>query len=101
MNKCDLANADRLGAIEQKIRSVGKAARIVCATQCQVAPPLKLGVDRLRPDQRFTDAADHVDCHDAHIADDGFEALSFEADQPFAADKFQRFLETLLDNVFR
>ena len=33
--------------------------------------------------------------------DDGFESVSFEADRPFAADKFQRLLEQLPDNVFR
>jgi G3E family GTPase len=35
------------------------------------------------------------------LTNDGFEALSFEAERPFAADKFQRFLERLSNNVFR
>ena len=37
----------------------------------------------------------------SHLANDGFETLSFEADRPFAADRFQYFLEQLPDNVFR
>ena len=101
VNKCDLANAYRLGSIEQKIRAIGKTMLIVRTTQCQVALPLMLGVDRLQPGRDFPDTPDHINCHHAHMADDGFDTLSFEADRPFAADKFQRFLETLPDNVFR
>jgi G3E family GTPase len=36
-----------------------------------------------------------------NLSNDGFEALSFEADRPFAADRFQYFLELLPNNVFR
>jgi G3E family GTPase len=42
-----------------------------------------------------------VDCDQAHLPNDGFAALSFEADRLFAADWFQHFLELLPDNVFR
>jgi G3E family GTPase len=35
------------------------------------------------------------------LTNDGFEALPFEAERPFEADKFQRFLERLSDGVFR
>jgi G3E family GTPase len=35
------------------------------------------------------------------LADDGFDAVSFEIDRPFAAEKFQRFLEALPSDVFR
>ena len=43
---------------------------------------------------------DQADCDHEHLANDGFEAFSFEADKPFATDKFQRFLEQVLDNIF-
>jgi G3E family GTPase len=35
------------------------------------------------------------------LAEDRFEAVSFEIDRPFAADKFQRFLEGLSPEIFR
>jgi G3E family GTPase len=36
-----------------------------------------------------------------YLVSDGFESFSFEAEQPFAADKFQHFLERLSHDVFR
>jgi G3E family GTPase len=38
--------------------------------------------------------------HD-HVATDGFESVSFESDRPFGVHRFQKFLETLPDNVYR
>jgi G3E family GTPase len=35
------------------------------------------------------------------LANDGFEALSFEGKRPFSPDRFQQFLEQLSDDVFR
>ncbi len=42
--------------------------------------------------------ADHG--HD-HLAADGFDTVSFAADAPFSADRFQSFLEGMPRNVFR
>ena len=36
-----------------------------------------------------------------YLVSDGFESFSFEAEQPFAAGKFQHFLERLSHGVFR
>jgi G3E family GTPase len=99
LNKCDLANSDQLQSIEEKIRSVRDGARILRATQCRVPLPLVLGVGELQSG-RFS-SADHADCNHGHLVDDGFEAFSFETDRPFAAEKFQHFLEWLPQNVFR
>ncbi len=102
LNKTDLASAARLSDVEQKIRAVRDGARIVRTTRCGVPVPLILSVDlfeaeRLLPDE--CTAHDHR--HASHLQDDGFEAVSFEIDQPFAAQKFQQFLERLPPNVFR
>ena len=43
----------------------------------------------------------HARHDDAHLANDGFEALSFEGKRPFSPDRFQQFLEQLSDDVFR
>jgi len=101
LNKCDLASADRLHSIEEDIRAIMGMARIVRTTRCCVPLPLILGVGQVRSDRYLIDLADHLDCDHAHLANDGFEALSFESDRLFVADKFQLFLERLPPSVFR
>jgi G3E family GTPase len=98
LNKCDLASADRLCSIEGKIRAIKEGARILRATRCQVPVPLLLGVGHFQSDRY---GSGQLDWDHAHVTNDGFESLSFEAELPFAADKFQCFLEQLSDNVFR
>jgi len=102
LNKTDLASAARLSDVEQKIRAVREGARIVRTTRCGVPLPLILSVDlfeteRLLPDE--CTAHDHE--HASHLQHDGFEAMSFDIDQPFAVQKFQQFLEQLSPDVFR
>jgi G3E family GTPase len=98
LNKCDLASPDRLCSIEDEIRAIKEGARIVRTTRCQVPLPLILSVGSFQSDRY---ASDHLDRDHDHLTTDGFEALSFEAKRPFAADRFQRFLEQLSGNVFR
>jgi G3E family GTPase len=95
LNKCDLASADRLAMIEARIRAVNASARILRTTRCRVPRALLLGGGSFAHDEAPLDAA-----HD-HLREDGFEALSFAADRPFAADQFQAFLERLPTDVFR
>ena len=102
LNKIDLASAARLSDVEEKIRTVRDGARIVRTTRCGVPLALILSVDlfefkRFLPDE----CTDHQHEHASHLQDDGFEAVSFEIDQPFAAQKFQQFLEQLTPSVFR
>jgi G3E family GTPase len=108
LNKCDLADADRLHSVEDKIRAIRKGARIVRTTRCRIPLPLILSVGLFQSDRYFTDPAapepDHGLAHahhHSHLTNDGFDSVSFESERPFAADKFQRFLERLSDNVFR
>jgi G3E family GTPase len=97
LNKCDLASADRLAVIEAQIRSVNAGARILRTTWCQIPPALILGLGAALFDRNY---AHHDRDHD-HMIDGGFGSLSFSADRPFAADKFQCFLERLPTDVFR
>lgn len=101
LNKCDLASDRHLCSVEEKIRAIREEARIVRTTQCRVPLPLILSVGLFQSD-RFAAGAGHAHAgHGAHLANDGFEALSFEVVRPFAADRFQSFLERLSQNVFR
>jgi G3E family GTPase len=102
LNKTDLASAPRLSEVEEKIRTVRTGARIVRTTRCGVPLALILSVGLFDSEHLFPDectAHDHR--HASHLQDDGFEALSFQIDQPFAVQKFQQFLEQLPPNVFR
>ena len=106
LNKCDLATADFLGFIEERIRTVQEGARIVRTTHCRVPLPLVLSVGLFQSDRYFIrDGAQadhmHLDCNRAHLADDGFDTMSFTSEPPFAADRFQGFLEQLPPDIFR
>jgi G3E family GTPase len=109
LNKCDLVGADRVRSVEGSIHDVAERARIIHTTRCRVPLPLILSVGLFQSDRYLMHSGDPVSDHghhlpdetDRHLFNDGFESVSIEADRPFAADKFQRFLEHLPDNVFR
>ena len=63
--------------------------------------PLICSVGLFQSDQYLVERTDHLDCDPAHLTNEGYEALYFEANRPFAADRFQCFLEELSDHVFR
>lgn len=85
LNKCDRVDAGRLGMVEEKIRSLNAAARLVRTTRSAVPLPLILDVDLFRPTHG---GHDH-----AHLGSDGFVSLSFESDRPFSVSRFQAFLD--------
>jgi G3E family GTPase len=120
LNKCDLAGAERLRILEEALRTVKPQARIVRTTQCRAALPLVLSVGLFQSDRFFADPGTVHACdqeldssHESeqrhtghqhaadHLAADGFEALSFQSERPFAAQRFQDFLERLPENVYR
>ena len=70
-------------------------------TRCTVPLPLILSVGQFQSDWFFVDPANHIDYEHAHLANDGFDALSFASDRPFATNKFQSLLEPLPENIFR
>jgi G3E family GTPase len=95
LNKCDLVTPGSVDAVESRIRSVAGSARILRVTRARVALPLILGTRLFRYDRQ----ADKTS-HD-HLADDGFETVSFASERPLSAEAFQAFLEQLSANVFR
>ena len=120
LNKCDLVGADELRTVEAAIRGIKPQARMVRTTQCRVALPLILSVGLFQSDRFFAvsapEAPEHLDAnhetgklhaprgHAAdcdHLPGDGFEALSFQSERPFAVQKFQDFLEQLPHDVYR
>jgi G3E family GTPase len=113
LNKCDLVGGERLHALEKVIAGVAAGARILRSVRCEVPLALILSVGLFQSDRFFhraaglgaagLGAAGHGTTgafHD-HVATDGFESVSFESDRPFGVHQFQKFLETLPDNVYR
>ncbi len=94
LNKCDLVGDDTARSVEEKIAEIG-GGRIVRTARAEIPPPLILGAGAFQSD-RYAAEQGH-----GHLAADGYEAVSFASDRPFAADKFQSFLEELPGNVFR
>jgi G3E family GTPase len=121
LNKCDLVGAERLRTLEDAIRTLKPQARILRTRQCEVPLPLVLSVGLFQSDRFFADPtgahahdheahsshgsdeipASHRGAGDCHLSADGFEALSFQSERPFAVHRFQDFLERLPDNVYR
>jgi G3E family GTPase len=118
LNKCDLVGADALRTAEDAIRRIKPQARVLRTTQCRVALPLILSVGLFQSDRLFivsaSESAEALDGNDEidparrrhagdcdHLAADGFEALSFQSERPFAVQKFQDFLEQLPHDVYR
>ena len=92
LNKCDRADAERLGTVEEKIRSLNAEARLVRTTRSAVPLPLILDVDLFRPRHA---GHHHGHGHEhGHLHDDGFVSLSFESDRPFSVSRFQAFLDS-------
>jgi len=101
LNKCDLVGAERLQAIEAAIADIRTRARVIRTTRCDVPLALVLSVGLFQTDQFFAAHESHgADSH-GHLAADGFESLSFQSDRALRVHQFQRFLETLGDNVYR
>ncbi|MGH6937326.1 MAG: CobW family GTP-binding protein [Methylocella sp.] len=104
LNKCDLVSAERLEDLETKIRQINAHAKIARTTRCQISLPLILSVGLFQSDMYDSDPNERhsgSQCGHAHVPFDGFESFSFESCEPFAADKFQNFLEHLSDNIYR
>jgi G3E family GTPase len=99
LNKCDLVGPEAVAAIEKNIRTIGKGTRILRTTGARVPLPLILSAGRFQSD-RYLAGYDPENGHD-HLATDGFEAVSFAAEAPFLAGRFQCFLEGMPRNVFR
>ena len=95
LNKCDLAQADRLDEVEADLRAIAEGARLLRTTQARAALPLILGTGLFDAGRGFAPEHDHD-----HRAD-GFDSRSFVADRPFSPERFQAFLMGLPEHVFR
>lgn len=112
MNKTDLVSEAEVEGLENRIREMREAPRIIRTQNANVPLPLILSVGLFESDRYFAPEDDHDHDHshhdhdhhhhDHHLDNDGFVSLSFQSDRPFSIRKFQSFLDNELpENVFR
>lgn len=101
LNKTDRVSEAKIDEIETYIYSLTERARILRSTYSQVPLSLILDVQLADPSigQQQSDA---LAPSSKHLQNDGFMAVSFKGDRPFAIKQFQQFLDYKLPaNVFR
>lgn len=101
LNKTDLVNADRIGAIEQDIHLLKSGARILsCSLQHSSDLPLSAILDVGLADAQ-TYLLSERELSD-HLVSDRFVSIPFRSDRPFDLAKFEHFLtQQLPDSIFR
>jgi G3E family GTPase len=115
LNKADLVEISDLERLESRIRDIKADVPILRAVKSQVPLPLILDTSLFKPpvdhdshhhhthdhDHHDHDHHDHDHSHHSHIETEGFGSIAFESEYPFDLDRFQVFLNTLPEDVFR
>lgn len=122
LNKTDLVETSDLERLENRIREIKADVPILRSVKSQVSLPLILDTSLFKPpmdhdhhdhdhdhhdhdhhdhDHHDHDHHDHDHHHHSHIETEGFGSVAFESEYPFDLDRFQVFLNTLPEEVFR
>ena len=105
LNKIDLVSQTKIEQLENYICTVKAGARILHSERARVPLPLILDVGLTPPNVYFSATDEHSRHHEHehshHLENDGFMPVSFKSDRPFILEKFQTFIDTLPDNIFR
>ena len=105
LNKCDLVEVPDLEVIERKIRQLNPQARIFRTIQADVPLPLILGIGSGEacgePGQRVAAGAVHACCPPGSSHSHGFATVSYERAAAVDPERFQQFLETLPETLYR
>ena len=100
LNKTDLVADDKVNQLEHYLHTIKEKARIIRTTHSQV--PLYLILDVHLANGSASSSSTAAQSESKHLQNDGFMAVSFKGDRPFAIKKFQQFLDYQLpDDVFR
>ena len=119
LNKCDLANEEKLKKVEKFINKIKKEPRILRSTNSEVGLQTIMSVglfetdtfqfekDKKYIENKSRDHSSHSHDHSSHSHDlinniEGFTSVSYETFEPFSLRKFQYFLDNQISqNVFR
>ena len=105
LNKIDLANEEKIASLETFIREVKPGFRMLQSEYGKVPLPLILDIGLNQKDNyqdKISDFRQDKSAFNNHLADDGFNFVSFKSDRPFKIKQFENFLiEQLSNNIFR
>ena len=95
-NKLDLIGPEDVDRIKARLAGINANARVLPSINGDVAPALLLDIEAHQPVEgtRFTPLREHTSHHDVL-------SVSFSADIELDYDRFDRFLQSLPDGVFR
>ena len=96
LNKTDLADADRLGRVEARIRKINPYAKIIRTSRCAAALDEVLGLNAFSLDRVLETEPDFLTSDHDHDHDDDVTSVSFVSKAPLDLDKFQEWFGQLL-----
>lgn len=88
LNKCDLVSADKIAAVEQRIRQINRFVKIHRSERCQIDLDDVLGKDSFNLDRILEFEPDFLEHFHDHEHDDGISSISLVADRALDPEKF-------------
>ena len=105
LNKTDLATDAKISEVKAFIEDIKPGFRILESEYGKVPLPLILDIGLTQADNyqgKISEFRRDKSAFNNHLANDGFDFVSFESDRPFKIEKFEHFLsEQLSNNIFR
>ena len=105
LNKVDLATGAKISEVKAFIEDIKPGFRILESEHGKVPLPLILDIGLTQADNyqdKISEFRRDKSAFNNHLANDGFDFVSFESDCPFKIEKFEYFLtEQLSNNIFR
>jgi len=105
LNKIDLATGAKITEVKTFIEDVKPGFRILESKYGKVPLPLILDIGLTQADNYQAEISEFrrdKSAFNNHLANDGFNFVSFKSDRPFRIEKFDNFLtEQLSNNIFR
>ncbi len=105
LNKIDLATEEKISELKAFIEDIKPGFRILESEHGKVPLPLILDIGLNQEDNYQAEISEFRRDKSAlnnHLANDGFNFVSFQSDRPFKIEKFEHFLiEQLSNNIFR
>ena len=105
LNKTDLATSEKITELKAFIEDIKPGFRILESEHGKVPLPLILDIGLTKADKyqgQISEFRRDKSAFNNHLADDGFDFVSFQSDRPFKIEKFEHFLTQQLPNtIFR
>ena len=105
LNKVDLATGAKISEVKAFIEDIKPGFRILESEHGKVPLPLILDIGLTQADNyqdKISEFRRDKSAFNNHLANDGFDFVSYSSGRPFEIEKFEHFLvEQLSNNVFR